>query len=112
MLAGLFFGRLLVLFVQKAMFQPSTCKVLNFLPLIASSSPPAHARSDHRGTPDFPGRTVTLEYYPGAITVGISVIVGIRAGTEMCSDDSTEKKNYAGSEALPTSIEEITHIIS
>eukprot|EP00898_Chlorokybus_atmophyticus_P004359 jgi/Chlat1/4924/Chrsp31S04842 len=31
--------------------------------------------TDHRGTPDFPGRTVTLEHQPGAVTWGVAFCI-------------------------------------
>ena len=46
------------------------CALVTTSPVLARLSP-----ADHRGTVDFPGRTLTLEPSPGAVTVRVELVL-------------------------------------
>nr|XP_010943112.1 gamma-glutamylcyclotransferase 2-3 isoform X6 [Elaeis guineensis] len=69
--------------------------------------------TDHRGTPDFPGRTVTLQAFPGelcyledpdSMTPAINGVM-----VYMASPDTRTNKNYLGPAPLEEMAKQIIH---
>ncbi|CAN6248833.1 unnamed protein product [Urochloa humidicola] len=47
--------------------------------------------TDHRGTPQFPGRTVTLEHQPGATCWGVAYRISREEDKQIALEDSSPK---------------------